>query len=90
MNIALFGASGAIGLLLTKELLEHDDTVYAYVRNPEKIKMKNNLHIIKGELMVLGNEDFKQSVSRENVARSFYEVAVQNKYIHKMPIVFNL
>jgi putative NADH-flavin reductase len=214
MNIALFGASGAIGTLLTKEILEHGDIVYAYARNSEKIKMKNdNLHIIKGELtdeaamesviesadivistlgpmmntkrrekatpiadghalmikvmkkynkkrlitlatpslkadddpnkfalkmpgmlaeaflppayrdivklgtiikssgldwtvirminpnaktsgngykMALGNEKIKQSVSRENVAESFYEVAVQNKYIHKMPIVFNI
>lgn len=51
MNIALFGASGAIGSILMEQFLSGWDTVYAYVRNPEKIKNQNsNLHIIKGDL----------------------------------------
>jgi len=51
MDIALFGATGAIGSLFLIIALDKGDTVYAYARNPEKIKIENdNLHIIKGDL----------------------------------------
>lgn len=51
MNIALFGATGAIGSLLLNKFLENGDIVYAYVRNPDKICIQHsNLHLIKGDL----------------------------------------
>lgn len=37
MNITIFGASGAIGQLLTRLALDHGDFVTAYVRNPTKL-----------------------------------------------------
>lgn len=51
MNLTIFGASGRIGSLLTKKALEKGDTVYAYVRNPDKLLIRDvNLHIITGQL----------------------------------------
>lgn len=49
MNITIFGATGAIGQLLTQFALENGDFVTVYVRNPEKIKQKHsNLRIVTG------------------------------------------
>ncbi|CQR59096.1 NAD(P)-dependent oxidoreductase [Paenibacillus riograndensis] len=51
MNITIFGASGAIGQLLTRLALDHGDFVTAYVRNAQKISLKHpNLSLIQGEL----------------------------------------
>jgi hypothetical protein len=43
----------------------------------------------KGCQLAVGNEKYKMSVSRENVANSLYDMAGKGSYIHKMPIVFN-
>lgn len=49
--VALFGASGGVGSQLMNIALEKEDTVYAYVRNPDKISLRHeNLHIIYGGL----------------------------------------
>jgi putative NADH-flavin reductase len=51
MNITIFGASGAIGQLLTQLALDNGDFVTAYVRNPQKISLKHpNLSLVQGEL----------------------------------------
>lgn len=51
MNITIFGASGAIGQLVTQLALDHGDFVTAYVRNPQKINLKHpNLSLVQGEL----------------------------------------
>lgn len=51
MNITIFGATGAIGQLLTRFALDNGDFVTAYVRNPEKIKLNHsNLRLVTGEL----------------------------------------
>jgi putative NADH-flavin reductase len=51
MKIAVFGASGGIGSLLVKRALAEGDTVYAYVRNPDKLQLRHDkLHIISGQL----------------------------------------
>ncbi|WP_214627066.1 NAD(P)-dependent oxidoreductase [Paenibacillus agaridevorans] len=51
MNITIFGASGAIGQLLTRLALNNGDFVTAYVRNPKKISLKHpNLSLVQGEL----------------------------------------
>ncbi len=51
MNITIFGASGAIGQLLTQLALDNGDFVTAYVRNPKKISLKHpNLSLVQGEL----------------------------------------
>ena len=52
MNITLFGASGAIGNFVLEEALkDQDNTVTAYVRNPDRLTMTHlNLNMIVGEL----------------------------------------
>ena len=51
MNIAVFGASGAIGKLFTNIALEKGDNVIAYVRRPESMDIKHaNLQAIVGDL----------------------------------------
>ncbi len=51
MNILIFGASGAIGILLTQQALEKGHHVKAFVRNPDKLKITHPyLQIVKGEL----------------------------------------
>jgi putative NADH-flavin reductase len=51
VNITIFGASGAIGQLVTQLALENGDFVTAYIRNPKKISLKHpNLTLVKGEL----------------------------------------
>lgn len=51
MNVIITGASCFIGKPLTQRLLEQGDTVYAVVRNPEKITVKSpNLHVIKCDM----------------------------------------
>lgn len=51
MNITIFGASGAIGQLLTRLAVDNGDFVTAYVRNPKKISLKHpNLTLVQGEL----------------------------------------
>ncbi|HJV13829.1 MAG TPA: NAD(P)H-binding protein [Propionibacteriaceae bacterium] len=52
MNVAVFGATGAIGSLTVNELLADGHTVTAYARNPEKIPSGwgNCVRVIIGEL----------------------------------------
>ncbi|WP_245237429.1 NAD(P)-dependent oxidoreductase [Paenibacillus ihuae] len=51
MNITIFGASGAIGQLVTQLALENGDFVTAYIRNPKKVSLKHpNLTVVQGEL----------------------------------------
>lgn len=51
MNITIFGASGAIGQLVTQLALENGDFVTAYIRNPKKYSLKHpNLTLVQGEL----------------------------------------
>lgn len=51
MNITVFGATGAIGQLVTQLALDHGDFVKAYVRTPKKISLKHpNLSLVQGEL----------------------------------------
>jgi putative NADH-flavin reductase len=48
MNIALFGASGATGKLLTERCLAAGHTVSALVRTPDKFTFKDRVRVIKG------------------------------------------
>lgn len=51
MNIAVFGANGAIGNLFTRIALEKGDHVSAYIRRPESMDIKHaNLKVIIGDL----------------------------------------
>ncbi|WP_342490002.1 NAD(P)H-binding protein [Bacillus sp. FSL M8-0049] len=69
MNITIFGATGAIGQLLTQFALENGDFVMVYVRNPEKIKQKHsNLRIVTGELT--NNSAIETAVSEADVVIS--------------------
>lgn len=48
MNIALFGASGATGKLLTERCLAAGHTVSALVRTPDKFVFKDKVRIVQG------------------------------------------
>lgn len=48
MNIALFGASGATGKLLTERCLATGHTVSALIRNPGDFTFKDRVRVIKG------------------------------------------
>ncbi len=50
MNVALIGASGFIGSAILNELLNRGHKVTAIVRNPEKIKSRENLLVKKGDV----------------------------------------
>jgi putative NADH-flavin reductase len=48
MNIAIFGASGATGILLTQRCLAAGHQVTALLRTPEKFPLRDRVHVIKG------------------------------------------
>jgi len=48
MNIALFGASGATGKLLTERSLAQNYNITALVRNPEAFAFKDQVRIVQG------------------------------------------
>jgi putative NADH-flavin reductase len=48
MNIAIFGASGATGTLLTQRCLAAGHSVRALIRSPEKFALRDQIHIIQG------------------------------------------
>jgi putative NADH-flavin reductase len=48
MNIAIFGASGATGTLLTQRCLAAGYDVRALLRTPEKFPLRNQVHVIQG------------------------------------------
>jgi putative NADH-flavin reductase len=48
MNIAIFGASGATGTLLTQRCLAAGYNVTALLRAPEKFSLRSQVHVIQG------------------------------------------
>jgi putative NADH-flavin reductase len=48
MNIALFGASGGTGILLTQRCLAAGHNVRALLRTPEKFPLRDQVHVIQG------------------------------------------
>ncbi len=48
MNVAIFGASGATGRLLTELALEEGHTVSALVRTPEKYPYADRVRVVQG------------------------------------------
>jgi putative NADH-flavin reductase len=48
MNIAIFGASGATGTLLTKHSLAAGYQVTSLLRSPEKFSLRDRVHIVQG------------------------------------------
>jgi putative NADH-flavin reductase len=48
MNIAIFGASGATGTLLTQRCLAAGYYVTALLRAPEKFSLRSQVHVIQG------------------------------------------
>ncbi len=52
MKIIVFGATGGTGSLVVQQVLEKGFEVTAFVRNPEKLKIKNtNLKIVQGDVL---------------------------------------
>jgi putative NADH-flavin reductase len=48
MNIAIFGASGATGTLLTERCLAAGYNVSALLRTPEKFRLRDKVHVVQG------------------------------------------
>jgi putative NADH-flavin reductase len=48
MNIAIFGASGATGTLLTQRCLAAGYKITALLRTPEKFHLRDQVHVIQG------------------------------------------
>jgi putative NADH-flavin reductase len=48
MNIAIFGASGATGTLLTQRCLAAGYNVTALLRTPEKFPLRDQVHVVQG------------------------------------------
>ncbi|MBD2868845.1 NAD(P)-dependent oxidoreductase [Paenibacillus arenilitoris] len=79
MNITLFGASGAIGKIVLEEALrDTNNTVTAYVRNPDRLKTVHpNVKIIVGEL---GNQALvHQAIEHSDVIISTLGPALSRK-----------
>jgi putative NADH-flavin reductase len=55
MNIAIFGASGATGTLLTQRCLAARYSVAALLRTPEKFPMRDHVHVIQGSAFDLSS-----------------------------------
>jgi putative NADH-flavin reductase len=66
MKIAIFGASGRTGLLLTFQALNQGHEVTAYTRSPRKISITHkNIRIIEGELQ--DYDRIKAAVSGQDI-----------------------
>jgi putative NADH-flavin reductase len=50
MNIAIFGAGGATGTLLTERCLAAGYSVTALLRRPEKCRLRDKVHVIQGSV----------------------------------------
>src|ERR1700738_193364 len=48
MNIAIFGASGATGILLTQRCLAAGYNVSVLLRTPEKFPLRDQVHVVQG------------------------------------------
>jgi putative NADH-flavin reductase len=48
MNISIFGASGATGILLTQRCLTAGHQVTALLRTPENFPLRDRIHVIQG------------------------------------------
>lgn len=68
MNIALFGASGATGTLLTQRSLDAGYNVTALLRTPTKFPLRNRVHIIQGSPFELAS--VRQTISGADVVLS--------------------
>ena len=67
------------------EVIKSSDIDWTVIR----IMSPNNKPSSGGYDIFVGQGKAKLSVSRENVAKFFYEVAENGTYIKEMPIVFN-
>lgn len=50
MNIAIFGASGSTGLLLTKRILYAGHQVTALLRTPQTFTLRGAVHVVQGSV----------------------------------------
>lgn len=65
-KLVIFGATGGTGKELVQQAIDNGYQVSAFVRNPEKLKMRDaNLQILKGD--VLHYDDVLQAVKNQDV-----------------------
>lgn len=50
MRVVLYGATGKVGSVILKELVDRGHTVAAVARTPEKIKKLKNVSVVQGDL----------------------------------------
>jgi hypothetical protein len=55
MRVVLYGATGTIGSRILNELLSRGHTVTAVARDPSKIGARNNLTVVKGDMLDADN-----------------------------------
>ena len=68
MNIAIFGASGKTGLLLTERCLERGYAITALVRTPAKFPHRDRVRVVEGD--ALDAAKVRESVARSDVVLS--------------------
>jgi putative NADH-flavin reductase len=68
MNIALFGASGATGKLLTTRCFAAQHNVTVLLRTPEKFPLRDQVHVIQGSAVDAGR--VRQTVAGADVVLS--------------------
>jgi putative NADH-flavin reductase len=84
MRVLILGGTGAIGLLLIREALEHHHTVTIYARSPEKlpedIKKNTAVVVVKGQL--LDEEQLSKAMEGVNAVISALGPAVSRGPFH--------
>lgn len=65
MKLIIFGATGQTGQELVKQAIAHDHEVTAFVRNPDKLELKDErLHVVTGD--VLNQEDVNAALAGQD------------------------
>jgi putative NADH-flavin reductase len=50
MRVVLYGATGKVGSVILKELIDRGHSVAAVARTPEKVKKLKNVTVVQGDL----------------------------------------
>ncbi|MCF6418511.1 MAG: NAD(P)H-binding protein [Furfurilactobacillus sp.] len=79
MKVIIFGATGGIGKYALKHSLQKGYTVTAYVRNPDKVQIKDsNLTIVQGE--ITDNKSMKTAMQGQDAVIWCIGIPLKRKY----------